>query len=369
VADGYISGSEPTKKLQTYENTVSGQDVHSEAVTPTDATGVPYSASNPFPVTVPGTTFTDVLSTSTFNLLAGEYDQTYTFTAPAALSGVFFTFSTTEPRRVRIYRGAQLVYDVTSVDLMLVWQQAIGFPTGDTLRIRVGQTAAACTVTMKATVMAGNASLVGSTVTLGTSTAQIGQVKAGHIFPVRQTGALHTLRGERFITTTGYVQQTLNTSGELIAMMRNPSGSGKVILFAAAEFGATVNCRFSRFGGATPTLIGSPTPRPVGRADGTSSGNTPVAEVYTAGNSSPQFSTSGGTLRKVAAMVAYDTYQILGIDGTIVLQPGGVAHWQVDEVPGGGAGNFYSFIDFEWWEIDTATWAAKVAAALAQPLY
>lgn len=37
--------------LQTYLNTVSGALVHSEAVTPTDPAGVPFSADNPFPVT------------------------------------------------------------------------------------------------------------------------------------------------------------------------------------------------------------------------------------------------------------------------------------------------------------------------------
>jgi hypothetical protein len=47
MADSYISGSEPDKKLQTYLNTVGGQQVHSEAVTPTDPTGVPFGASNP----------------------------------------------------------------------------------------------------------------------------------------------------------------------------------------------------------------------------------------------------------------------------------------------------------------------------------
>lgn len=39
--------------LQTYLNTVSGALVHSEAVTPTDQTGAPFTAANPFPVSGP----------------------------------------------------------------------------------------------------------------------------------------------------------------------------------------------------------------------------------------------------------------------------------------------------------------------------
>jgi len=188
----------------------------------------------------------------------------------------------------------------------------------------------------------------------------------------RAMSRFYNIRGQRYIATTGYIQQTLNITGEAIALLKNPSGSGQVFLFDKAEFGTTASCRFSRYGGGTTPLIGTPIPRTIGRTDGGTS--TSTMEIYTGGNSSPQFAVSGGgfvagTLRKVAAMLAYDTYQLLEMDGTAVLQPGQQAYWIVDEIPGGGAGNFYTFIDFEWVEMPTAVWSAMVTALQAKPEY
>lgn len=53
MTDSFIPVSGTDKKLQTYENTVGGELVHSEAVTPTDQTGAPFTASNRFPVDAP----------------------------------------------------------------------------------------------------------------------------------------------------------------------------------------------------------------------------------------------------------------------------------------------------------------------------
>jgi hypothetical protein len=188
----------------------------------------------------------------------------------------------------------------------------------------------------------------------------------------RAMSRFYNIRGQRYIATTGYIQQTLNTVGEPIALLKNPSGSGQVFLFDKAEFGTTASCRFSRYGGGTTPLIGTPTPRVIGRTDGGTS--TSTMELYIGGNSSPQFAVSGGgfvagTLRKVAAMLSYDTYQLLDMDATAVLQPGQQAYWIVDEIPGGGAGNFHTFIDFEWVEMPTATWSAMVTALQAKPEY
>lgn len=44
------------KLLQTYENTIGSALVQSEAVTPTDSSGAPFTASNRFPVTTDGLT-------------------------------------------------------------------------------------------------------------------------------------------------------------------------------------------------------------------------------------------------------------------------------------------------------------------------
>lgn len=191
---------------------------------------------------------------------------------------------------------------------------------------------------------------------------------AGSVFPVQSWNLFYNVRGQRHIATTGYIQQTLNTPGELIALLQNPAGSGQVFMLDKAEFGATVDCRFSRFGGGTTPLTGTPTARPIGRTDGGTS--TSPMKLYTAGNSSPQFSVSvAGTLRKVAAMSAYRSYVLSDVGGTIVLQPGQQAYWVLDENPGGGNGNFNTYIDFEWVEIPLATWTPMVTALQARAEY
>ncbi len=185
---------------------------------------------------------------------------------------------------------------------------------------------------------------------------------------VRGMSRFYNIRGQRYIATTGYIQQSLSAAGEIIALLKNPSSSGKVLMFDKAEFGATATARFSRLGGGTTPLIGTPTPRVIGRTDGGTS--TSVMELYTGGNLSPQFSISvAGTLRKVATMASYQTYQLLEMDGTAVLQPGQQAYWIVDESPGGGAGNFHTFIDLEWVELPIANWTAMVTALQAKTEY
>lgn len=49
MSDAFIEVVGTGKKLQTYENTVAGESVHSEAVTPTDQNGTPFTLANPFP--------------------------------------------------------------------------------------------------------------------------------------------------------------------------------------------------------------------------------------------------------------------------------------------------------------------------------
>lgn len=52
MADSFIPVLGTDEKLQTYENDVGGVYVHSEAVTPTDQNGVPFTETNRFPVNV-----------------------------------------------------------------------------------------------------------------------------------------------------------------------------------------------------------------------------------------------------------------------------------------------------------------------------
>lgn len=194
----------------------------------------------------------------------------------------------------------------------------------------------------------------------------IGKVDQRTLVNVRNWSQFYNMRSQRFIATTGYVTCALNNA-RLLALLRNPSGSGKVMMLDQAEFGATNNCRFSRYGGGTTALVGTPTKRPVGATDGSSS--TAVAELYIGGDT-PEFSVSvEGTLRKVAAMLAYDTYQILQINGTAVLKPGQAAYWRLDEATGGGGGTYTAYIDFEWVEVTEAEFAALQTAMMAMPIY
>lgn len=190
---------------------------------------------------------------------------------------------------------------------------------------------------------------------------------SGSPFPVRSWGQFYNLRGQRHIATTGYIQQTANTS-EPLALFKNVS-TDMVVLFDKIEFGSTYDVRFSRYAGGTTPLVGTPTKRPIGRTDGGTS--TSTAEIYTGGPAaSSQFLTSGGTyapgtLRKVAVMQAYESY-MLDLGGTSVLRPGSQAYWMTDEATGGVGGTYNTYIDFEWVEVPLANFNAAVAALQAK---
>lgn len=53
MADSRIQVGNTSDYLQSFLNTIGANEVHSEAVTPTDENGVPYDASNPFQVAGP----------------------------------------------------------------------------------------------------------------------------------------------------------------------------------------------------------------------------------------------------------------------------------------------------------------------------
>lgn len=172
----------------------------------------------------------------------------------------------------------------------------------------------------------------------------------------REFGAHYNLKAQRFIATTGYVVCNVNAIVP-IALMQNPTGSGKWMLFDQSEFGSDVDVRFSRYGGGTAGSLG--TARPVGQTDGGSSA-TSVAKLYIGGSSGAQYAiTAAGTLRKVATMKAYHTYQLLNMAGKAILRPGQQLYWDTEENPGGG-GTYKVFIDFEWVEIDEAAASALV---------
>lgn len=211
---------------------------------------------------------------------------------------------------------------------------------------------------------------VSSLPALAAGSNTIGKVDQRALWNMRSWSQFYNLRSQRFIATTGYVTCTTNTVQNL-AWFRNPSGSGKVIMLDQAEFGATVNNRFTRYGGGTLALVGTPTKRAVAATDGSAA--TAVAELYIGGNNIAnhnQFSVSvAGTVRKVATMQAYSTYQILQVGGTAIIRPGAHSYWTLDEIAGGGSGDYTAFIDFEWVEMAEADFTALETAMAAMPLY
>ncbi len=103
MADGFISGQEATKKLQTYENLVGANQVHSEAVTLTNADGTPLT-------TLPVAVSAPVATT-------GAYDERY--------SGGKTAFATT----INASGDSILVTPTTGKSVRLVWVSVI--PSSD----------------------------------------------------------------------------------------------------------------------------------------------------------------------------------------------------------------------------------------------
>lgn len=229
--------------------------------------------------------------------------------------------------------------------------RAAPVPVSGTLALDAGTLAALETIQFSNSIPAGSNT--------------IGKIDQRTLLNVRSWSQFYNLRSQRFIATTGYVPGNQN-AGTPLALLRNPSGSGKVMLLDQAEFGSSLDSRFSRYGGGTATITG--TKQPVGAGDGSSA--TAIAELYRGGSSGAQYSSAtGGTLRKVATMRAYQTYQILQIGGTAILRPGQQSYWVMDEPAGGGNGTYDAFIDFEWVEMAEADFTALETAMAAMPLY
>lgn len=331
----------------------------------------------------------EALNISAHNLLSAAYSGTTALATDYMLDSLELHFTTRAERTITLTTEDGTIVYKREGDYSLNVDVPFGkklFNGGEDLTLAITQTTGACSVSGKLVIAQGELSLSGSpTVNQGTAGAEPWLVEAtdfdirnldndtdsvlafsGSPFPIRTWGQFYNWRGQRYIATTGYIQQTLNTTAEALALLQNPADSGVWMILDKAEFGSTVNTRFSRYGGGTTPLVGSPTPRTTGKTNGDT--GTSAMKIYTGGNSSPQFAISGGgfvagTLRKVATMLAYDAYQLLEIDGTVILRPGQQAYWVVDEAPGGGAGNFTTFIDFEWVEIPSAN-AADIVAAL-----
>ena len=323
----------------------------------------------------------EALNFTSHNLQSAALSQTTNISNDYLASKVELHFTTRAARTVTLTTedGTVLrkISGNTSLDLDLDLEQAY-FEGGEQLTLAITQTSSACLVTGKLTVAQGELALSGNpTVSQGSAGSEPWPISSNSPLNVRAISRFYNIRGQRYIASTDYVPLSLNTSNQVLALFQNPAGSGQVVLFEKAEFGSTTNTTFTRFGGGTTPLVGTPTAKSIGRTDGGTSSST--MKLYTGGNGAAnargttvaaQFSVSvAGTVRKVAVMQAYEQYKLPEIDGTLVLQPGQQSYWVVDEVPGGGSGTFNGLIDFEWVEIPTANWAAMVTALQAKSEY
>jgi hypothetical protein len=336
--------------------------------------GSEVSEVNPVPIsgtvtsTGAGLAVSEALTFTSYNLASAAYSGTTAVSNDYRLTSIELHFSTSQKRTITLTTEDGVVVfkdtDVTYLDRIVPFDTF--FNGGEDLTLAITQTSGACTVTGKLTVAQGSVALEGNPV-----------VEQAFPFNVRQMSRFYNIRGQRYLTTTDYVPLTGNLNNQLLAVFQNPADSAQVVFFDKAEFAATVNATFTRFGGGTAVLIGTPTARPIGRSDGGASSS--VMKLYTGGNGtantrgttvSAQFSVSvAGTVRKVAVMQAYQQYQLNEIDGTIILQPGQQAYWVVDESPGGSASTFNALIDFEWIEMPLATYNNMVIALQAQADY
>lgn len=181
------------------------------------------------------------------------------------------------------------------------------------------------------------------------------------LLPTREWGAFYNLRGQRFIATTGYVICNVNAAVPM-ALLQNPTGSGKWMFIDQSEFGSDTDALFSRFGGGTAGSLG--TARPVGDTSGGS--GTSIAKLYIGGSTGAQYAiTAAGTLRKVATMQNHQTYQLLNMAGKAIVRPGQQIYWETSENSVGVGSTYRVFIDLEWVEIAEAEALAMVTAAQA----
>lgn len=192
-------------------------------------------------------------------------------------------------------------------------------------------------------------------------------IRAPSLLNTREWGTFWSLRGRRFLTTTGYVPMTIN-SVQPVALLENPVGSGVVFLFDLVEFGSFgINTRFSRFPVPSSGIATRGTARNIGSTGGFTQVATvtnPLTETLTSqfklyiGGTSPQFTLNGGqpveaNLRKVAPMMNSAPYFVEAHGGSH-LRPGNALYWRADEPAGGGGGSYEAYINFEYVEVTQA---------------
>lgn len=146
-----------------------------------------------------------------------------------------------------------------------------------------------------------------------------------------------------FSITTDVV--TINGTGEQpLALLENPTGSGKDAYLDLGEFASSVNTQFRRYRGPTVSTRGT-AKLPVNTSGGSTAS---VLRFYP----SAQFTVSAsGSVAKTAYIAAYQQYKT-DIKGKVILRPGSVIYWTIDQPTGGT--QFTASIFFEYYELPAA---------------
>lgn len=144
-----------------------------------------------------------------------------------------------------------------------------------------------------------------------------------------------------FNITTDVVTIT-QASEQPLAVLENPTGSGKDIYLDTGEFASNVNTQFRRYSG--PTISSRGTAKIPRNMSGGS--NTSPLRFYPAG----QFTLSNnGTVTKTAQIPSYQQYKTQ-IKGKVILRPGSAVYWTIDQPTGGT--QLKASIYFEYWQKD-----------------
>lgn len=144
-----------------------------------------------------------------------------------------------------------------------------------------------------------------------------------------------------FNTTSGIVSVASGSGEQELAAIQNPTGSGVDVYLDMGEFGSSHNTTFRRLRGAT---LSATTTFNSGVNMGGGS-RTSSLRMYPGGN----YTRTGGTVSKTAHIAAYHQY-FTKIGGRVVLRPGQVAAWTIQQQSGSA---FTASVYFEYWELPT----------------
>lgn len=143
-----------------------------------------------------------------------------------------------------------------------------------------------------------------------------------------------------FNITTGVVSIG-GANEQALALMENPTGSGRDVYLDLGEFASSVNTQFRRYSAATINTKQNP----ISARNMSGGTNDSVLKFYTPTNFTL---TSNGTISKTAHIAAYQQY-ITNLKGKVIIRPGTAVYWTIDQPSGGST--FTASIFFEFWEL------------------